>query len=351
MTIKASTISGFPIITLIDGKNVNKVKDVIYDSQNNQVKALLIDEKGWFKGAKILLLSDITSIGEDAVTIDSEDCFISSDEQNDTNISVIVDEKNFLTKNQVMTESGKDLGRVTDLYFDFPTGEVVSIEVSKGFLQNIGSGTKNINITDIVTVGTDNLIVKDFTEEDFDAQGQVQGANKVVADTKGVAASVVTKAQDAIEAAKGKIDEMVHSDQVQGAIEKTKEVASNVKDKVVDTYHDTKDNIESGKAQEDMKQGLEDTKSKVANAYHNTKEKVSDTYHDAKDNIESSKAKKDMKEHMDNAKDKVADAYHNTKEKVVYKMDEHMDNNTDNNRYDHNNPKIEVEDTKKIVIK
>jgi uncharacterized protein YrrD len=350
MTIKASTISGFPIITLIDGKNVNKVKDVIYDSQNNQVKALLIDEKGWFKGAKILLLSDITSIGEDAVTIDSEQCFIHSDEQNDTNISVIVDEKNFLTKNQVMTESGKDLGRVTDLYFDFPTGEVVSIEVSKGFLQNMGSGTKNINITDIVTVGTDNLIVKDFTEEVFDAQGQVQGANKVVADTKDAASSVVTKAQDVFESAKTKLDEIVHSDQVQGAIEKTKEVASNVKDKVVDTYHDTKDNIESGKAQEDMKQGMEDTKEKLADAYHNTKEKISDTYHDAKDNIESGKAERDMKDNIDHAKDKVADAYHNTKEEVEHKMDEHMDD-MDKNSHHSNDPKIEVEDTKKIVIK
>jgi uncharacterized protein YrrD len=159
MTIKASSMGNLPIITINDGKKISKVRDIIYDGQSNQVKALLIDEKGWFKGAKILLLNNINSIGPDAVIIDDEDCFVYSDELNENNTSVIVDDHNFLTKNQVITESGTDLGRVTDLFFEFPSGNVITIEVSKGFLQNMGSGSKHVNILDIVTIGKDSLIV------------------------------------------------------------------------------------------------------------------------------------------------------------------------------------------------
>jgi hypothetical protein len=54
-----------------------------------------------------------------------------------------------------------------------------------------------------------------------------------------------------------------------------------------------------------------------------------------------------MKQGLEDTKSKVADAYQNTKEKVEHKMDERMDKDM----YDPNNPKIEVEDTKKIVIK
>jgi sporulation protein YlmC with PRC-barrel domain len=53
MTIKASSMGNLPIITINDGKTISKVRDIIYDGQTNQVKALLIDEKGFYTGAKI----------------------------------------------------------------------------------------------------------------------------------------------------------------------------------------------------------------------------------------------------------------------------------------------------------
>ncbi len=294
MTIKASAMGNLPIITINDGKKVSKVKDVIYDGQTNHVKALLIDEKGWFKGARILMLSDINSIGHDAVIIKDEDCFVYSDEVNDSNIAVIVDDNNFMTKNKVMTESGTDLGRVTDLFFDFPTGEVVTIEVSKGFMHNLGSGAKNINIHDIITIGEDNLIVRDFTEEAMEIQGQEQGVNKLATDTKDKATSI-------IDAAKSKIDEVVHSKPVQDTMDKTKEIAGNVKEKVVTTYQGAKENIESGQAQEHVQNAMDKTKEIAGNV----KEKVVTTYHDAKDNVQSGQAQEDMQGKMNEGKEKI----------------------------------------------
>jgi uncharacterized protein YrrD len=256
MTIKASSMGNLPIITLNDGKTISKVRDIIYDGQTNQVKALLIDEKGLYTGAKLLRLQDINAIGKDAVIIENEDSFVYSDAMNDEHITVIVDHDNFMTKNQVITESGTDLGRVTDLYFDFPSGEVLTMEVSKEFIQKLTSGTKNINILDVITISPNNLIVKDFTEEDSKAQVQDQVVNKGMLDINEDAASLVssamTKALEFANAAKSRIDDVVHSKTIQGTMDKTKEVATNIAGIVSNTYNDAKDKVESGQAKQHM---------------------------------------------------------------------------------------------------
>jgi uncharacterized protein YrrD len=301
MSIKASSLHNLQIVTLTDGKNVDKVKDVIYDGQSNKVKALLIDEKGWFKGAKILLLSDVTSIGTDAVTIENHDCFISSDDQTDDNISVIVNDNNFLSKNRVMTESGVDLGRVTDIYFEFPSGTVTAIEVSKGFMQNILSGKKSINVSDIITVGKDNLVVSDVTEEDFDSQqqGLQKVANEAKTTTASIAAATVSKTQEMVEIAKSKIDEVVKSKPVQDGIVKTQEIANNAKDKVMDTFKDAKDEIQSGRAEEKIKNTFNDTKQKTVELGENVQDKVSHLNSDTKDDIKSSQTELNTSEDIE----------------------------------------------------
>jgi uncharacterized protein YrrD len=295
MTIKASSMGNLPIITLNDGKTISEVTDIIYDGQTNEVKALVIDEKGWFKGAKILRLQDINSINKDAVIVENEDCFVYYDALNNDHRSVIVDHDNFMTKNQVITESGTDLGRVTDLYFDFPSGEVLTMEVSKDFTQNLTSGTKNINILDIVTISPDNLVVKDFTEKHSEVQAQNQAANKGIHDISDEASDLVTsamaKALEFANAAKSKIDEVVHSKSMQDTMAKTKEVATNVAGIVTSTYSDAKDKVESGKAKQQLDDSMIDTLEHIesAEAEADIDGKIHETKKELKNAIKESK--------------------------------------------------------------
>jgi uncharacterized protein YrrD len=310
VSIKANSIIGLPVITVIDGKNIQKVKEIIYDGQDNQVKAIVVDEKGWFHNAKIILIHNIQSIGKDAILIHDESMIIDADNQHDSIISSIVNDDNFLTKNEVITESGKKLGRVTDIYFNFPGGDVDAIEVSEGFIKNIGSGTKKVQIIDVITIGENNLIVKDYAEDEFEEQGKNQGLNKVVADTKenvsNIAETTTTKAQDTFEAAKvvtadiaqrttDKTQEIIHSDPVQNAMQKTKEAADNVKDTVTEKYDEAKDHIESGKLKDNLQSTFEKVKEKAGDAVEVVKEKAGgavdttkETAAKANDNVQSS---------------------------------------------------------------
>jgi uncharacterized protein YrrD len=302
VSIKVNSIIGLPVITVVDGKNVQTVKEIIYDGQDNQVKAIVVDEKGWFHNAKIILINDIQSIGKDAILIHDQSVIVDADNQRDSVISSIVNDDNFLTKNEVITESGKKLGRVTDIYFNFPGGDVDAIEVSEGFIKNIGSGAKKVKIIDVITIGQNNLIVKDYAEEEFEEQGKNQGLNKVVAETKenvyNIAETTTVKAQETFDAAKSttsdlahkvgdKTQEIVNSDPVQNAMEKTKEVAGNVKDTVTEKYDQAKDNVESGKLQNNLQSTFEKVKEKAGGAVEVVKQKTTEVVDTTKEKAAS----------------------------------------------------------------
>lgn len=296
MSIKANTIIGLPVVSIETGAKINTIKEVIYDGINNQVKAFVVDEKGWFNGAKIIAMSDIHSIGEDAVMVKTENVILPASQHYDTSISSIANSENFLTKSEVMTESGKKLGRVVDIYFDFPSGIVNSIEVSEGLIENLKSGTKQIHIQDIITIGTDSLIVKDIAESTFEEQGENQGLNKVLSDTKDKAAEVADmskqKTQEAIvvgqEVAgniKDKSQEMLESDGVQDAITRTQSVATTMKEKIVETFDQAKENIQSGKTESDIKNATNEIKDNVSTVMKNTKSSIESTKDHVQDEV------------------------------------------------------------------
>lgn len=292
MSIKANSLIGLPVITVNDGKNINTIKDIVYDGATNQVTAFVVDEKGWFNVAKIILIKDIKSIGKDAVLIDDSSKIVTADSQVDQSIALTANNDNFLDTNEVITQSGTKLGKVTDIYFNEITGKLEAIEVSQGFLKNIVSGTKKIEIDDIITVGTENLIVDDNVKESIDNQGQRQGLNKVVEDVKVTGASVAAKAgekiQEATEAVKDKTDEVIHSEPVQNAFAKTQEVASNVKEKASDTYAKTKESIDSGEAEARLKNDFILVKEKVVDVTTTAKDKIVGVATSATDKVQAS---------------------------------------------------------------
>jgi uncharacterized protein YrrD len=267
MSIKASVIGNLPIISLNNGENIHKVKDVIYDSKTNEVKALLIDEKGWFKGAKVLMLSDIASIGKDAITIKDSSCCVSSDDKTDDKGAIMIDDHNFITKNRVVTVSGNEIGRVSDIYFDFPSGAVTQIEVSEGLIENITTGNKTIHVSDIVTIGKDHIIVIDQYHNSEQRPMINNPSNEHKDDTEDTKAKIqqgaetaMAKTQEMAEEVKSKIDEAVASKPMQDAISKTQEVAMSIKDNIVNTYQKTKQKLNSNQTAVDAKDNIHSVK-------------------------------------------------------------------------------------------
>jgi len=54
MHIKGSRLINKKVIAAGQGKELDTVKDVIYDPTMHKVRALLIDEGGWFSDARVI---------------------------------------------------------------------------------------------------------------------------------------------------------------------------------------------------------------------------------------------------------------------------------------------------------
>lgn len=267
MTRKATTLIGLPVMTLDSGKQVEKVTEPLYDPQGQKITGLLVEEGGWFKDAKVILFDDISSIGNDAVMIPSEQSIKKASDISET-VSQIAKNDVYLTKNKIVTENGKELGTISDVFFDDRTGTVEAFEVSQG-LKDAGVGRKRVTTNQIKTVGEDALIVSGFTEviiENQEAQGGVVKAAQTAAQKgKAAATSVKDTAQEKFSQAKDSAQAAAENPENQAKMESAKMHASqageSAKTKVQDGMSTVKDKASEFAQKPQVQSTVNETKS------------------------------------------------------------------------------------------
>jgi uncharacterized protein YrrD len=238
MLVKGTDIIGSKIITVNEGKEIEDIDDIIYDPKDNRVKALLVAPGGVFSDAKVLLIEDAKGIGSDAVLVQSADSLKNAADIKEP-VSSIAQGNTYLTQNKVVTEEGKNLGIITDVYFDNQTGQVEEFEVSQG-LEDIKSGKKKVKIADVITVGEDAVIVKGYTEEKVAQQaktGGIQGkvshdVEKIQKEAPKVVQQTREKTEELIEKSRAKVEEFKKSPQTEETIEKAKLQAQQIQKNV-----------------------------------------------------------------------------------------------------------------------
>lgn len=261
MLIKGNDVLDLKVISINEGKYIENVDDLIYDPRTHKVRALLVDKGGWFSKAKVILFEDIKTIGKDAIIIESESQLKTADEVGER-IATISKSDTFLTKTKIITETGTELGSVSDIYFDQKTGDVIDLEVSQGGLKDLQSGKKRVKVSDIITIGEDATIVKGYAEAVIAQQAQQQGLQGAL--NKGV-----SQAKQAYEGAKDlpndpqmntKVDttKTQVSDFVEAANQKILEINERIKQKANDTQ--PKVQQKAGTVVSQVKQKAEETR-------------------------------------------------------------------------------------------
>jgi uncharacterized protein YrrD len=172
---KGSDIIGKQIIDLETGERFGRVKDLIFDQNENLMLALLVEEKGLFKSAQILPLRLAQAIGLDAVIAPSKKAVIEAKQVPE--IHRILEGSNVLKGTRIMTLDGRDLGRMTDLYFDEETGAIEGYEVSGGMFADAYSGRSFVPAPKTLTIGEDFAFVPvDVTALMEEQVGGIKGA-------------------------------------------------------------------------------------------------------------------------------------------------------------------------------
>ncbi len=125
LLMRATEVLGRPVVTM-RGDDVAQVKDVVYEG--NRVEAFTLAGRGLLAGPKkeALPWAGVRALGRDAIVIDDEEVFAARRE--------VVDKADAkggdVLGSRVMTDTGTDLGVVTDVVIEVrATADVVGYEI------------------------------------------------------------------------------------------------------------------------------------------------------------------------------------------------------------------------------
>jgi uncharacterized protein YrrD len=161
MYIKAKSIIGY-IISSIDNLTQDlEAKDVLYNSKTNKVKGVLVGKKSSQNKSKIIFLEDIKSIGFNRININISKSIKNSIELGQDYLTTLTNNANFYNQPEVITKGGNILGRIIDIFFEFPSGAIDAIEIT----QSLNSTSNKINMNSVIAKGECSYIVNNSTED------------------------------------------------------------------------------------------------------------------------------------------------------------------------------------------
>lgn len=150
----ASEFMSMPIFATAEGKEVGKVKDILFDPSQQSLLGLMVTTNG--KGDALMFLQRqfIRGIGKDAITVES----VSSLQPFATQVRAneVVESGICLPGKNVITEGGDALGKV-DKVMVAPDGTIEGYTTTAG---KLGFGEKNeVSARNVLTIGEDAMIV------------------------------------------------------------------------------------------------------------------------------------------------------------------------------------------------
>ena len=171
---KGKSLIGVKVISEIDGADMGRVKDLVFDHDANQVLALLMSEKDLFGliDAQIIPWSQIAHIGPDAITVVSSNSRIKAGE--DSRVKNIMSRNTALSGTRIYTTDGKDLGTLADTYINDENGHIDGYEISGGFVSDTMTGKRFLPSDHELTLGKDVALVEPMAAQVLEEQKTTQ---------------------------------------------------------------------------------------------------------------------------------------------------------------------------------
>ena len=161
LLMTASQIRGLPVVTVRGGEDVAEVRDVIYSPEAGRLVGVTLNKRGFLAGRSrdVLPAEAIHAIGQHAVMVLDDSSLVAPEDAPDDVAHPAV-ERNVIG-DDVLTEGGSSLGKVTDLVLLVgSSGEVVGYQIDK-----TGGGRGYIPLPAQLAVSGAALVVPNITEE------------------------------------------------------------------------------------------------------------------------------------------------------------------------------------------
>ncbi|GIM44662.1 hypothetical protein DNHGIG_02110 [Collibacillus ludicampi] len=141
---------GLPVIDLKTGTTIGKVTDVLF-AHDDYAFALILERGGLLFHSRAILLTDIHSLGPDAVTIESPER-IKVIENLGRYRCLMGTETRFVGK-QMVREDGFNLGTVVDVYVASDSDKIVGYEASDGLIGDLLHGRRRVPFEATLEIG------------------------------------------------------------------------------------------------------------------------------------------------------------------------------------------------------
>ncbi|MFN7161035.1 MAG: PRC-barrel domain-containing protein [Candidatus Gracilibacteria bacterium] len=150
--VKGHDVIGKSVIAYDSGTILTKVKDILFNAQENIILGFQVSNGSPFSEAKAIPFRYIKAIGPNAITVESDSVIVPSSEDRQIKESL---ENNSVKGKKVMTEDGKDLGVIADIYFREDTGTIEGYEVSGGIFSDADTGISFLPAPAEFSIGED----------------------------------------------------------------------------------------------------------------------------------------------------------------------------------------------------
>jgi uncharacterized protein YrrD len=249
----ASQITGLKVVAHDTGEAFKKVVDITFDEHTNRLVGLITQSPGLVSEGKVIPFPAVESIGEDAVVVPNKDVEVSVEDDPATKMVLNSSAVNGKT---VMTEDGRDLGKVADLEIDEKSGKITAYKTSGGLFADAYKGRPSVPADMTVRIGEDVVFVPNHTADVMEQQvGGLKAAGQSVAEKaaelKDQALEKGKEAAGGVQAKAGELKEKATSEETKSTtgdfMESIKQKAVELKDQATAKIEETRINAALGK--------------------------------------------------------------------------------------------------------
>lgn len=144
--MRGREIISLPVINLETREELGEVKELIYDPEQNQLVALVVEGGGWWRGARVINFEQVAHIKPEGVYIPQAEAIIDTNDTDETRR--LWQERQCIFGHKFVNGDGEEMGTIEDILVDHETGALVGYEISNGVIEDLISGRINVDIPD-----------------------------------------------------------------------------------------------------------------------------------------------------------------------------------------------------------
>lgn len=152
----AGQLAGLAVVGEGTGERLGRVQDVLFDPSSGQITAFLVRTGGILAKAQVLTRLFVRSLGADAVLVESGKVLEEAHADPPVPGSLSA---HSLDDRPVLDDSGKLLGKVTDVLVDEAALTVTALQLSTGLLEAVLHGKTHIPLPVVKAIGADSIVV------------------------------------------------------------------------------------------------------------------------------------------------------------------------------------------------